>query len=138
MNKNIIIGILIVYLFFLSIYKEREMLGCKDNNPLDFLSGTPACDNSNNQHSRHIRHTKPKNVFDVYKRVVIWRRSFILSFLIVLIYHLIMDCTFEGIKMLTGIICGTFLIYFSFNFYQYHLDDYIEEEILNNYNITLK
>ena len=114
------------------------MLGCKDDSIFVFFSGTPACDNSNNQMSRLIREEKPNNFFDVYKRVVIWRRSFLLSLLIVLVYHKIMDCKYDGIKMFVSIICGTFFIYFSFNFYQYHLYDYMEEDINSMYNTSLK
>jgi hypothetical protein len=133
-----IFTVIITYMAILCVYKEREMLGCKDDNLFVFLSGTPACDNSNNQMSRLIREERPKNFFDVYKRVVIWRRSFLLSLLIVLVYHNVMDCKYDGIKMFVSIICGTFFIYFSFNFYQYHLYDYMEEDINSMYNTSLK
>jgi hypothetical protein len=132
-TKDKIIIVTLIYFIYVAIYKERESLGCKDINPLNILN--PPCDNANNQYSRTIREELPQNPFDVFNRIVIWRRSFILSIIIVLMYHLIIGTTFDGVKFMTGVIVGTFFIYFSFSFYKYHLDDYMYNEIMKNYTI---
>ena len=137
-NRDKVILVIIVYFTILALYKEREMLGCDDKNVIDVLTSNPPCNNSNNQLSRLIRNEKPKDFFTVYNRIVIWRRSFLLSLIIIVVYHNVMNFPFDGIKMLISVLTGTFFIYFSFNFYKYHLDDYIEEEVKKSYNISLK
>jgi len=135
-TKDKIIIILVIYFVYLSLFKERQSLGCKGDSLLTFLSSEPPCDNSDNQYSRIIREQKPENPFDVFNRIVIWRRSFLLSIIIIFIYQLISKADFDGSKFMSGVIIGTFFIYFSFNFYRYHLDDYIYKEIMKNYTIT--
>lgn len=137
-TRDKVVLVIIVYFAILALYKEREMLGCNDKSVIDVLTSNPDCDNSNNQLSRVIRTEKPKDFFTVYNRVVIWRKSFLLSLLIIIVYHNVMNCPFDGIKMLISIITGTFFIYFSFNFYKYHLYYYMEEEVKKTYNISLK
>lgn len=137
-TKDKIIIILIIYFTYLSLFKERQSLGCENDNFSNFLSSEPPCDNGDNQYSRIIREQKPTNPFIVFNRIVIWRRSFLLSLIIVCMYHLIIGTSFDGIKFMSGVIIGTFFIYFSFNFYRYHLDDYLYKEIMKNYTITPK
>lgn len=134
-KDKIIVGILL-YFIYVAVYKERESLGCQEVNPFDILK--PPCDNADNQYSYIIREEKPQNPFDVFNRIVLWRKSFILSIIIVSMYHLILKVDFDGVKFMSGVIIGTFFIYFSFNFYKYHLEDYIYKEILKNYTITPK
>jgi hypothetical protein len=136
--KDKIIIILAIYFVYLSLFKERQSLGCKDDNILKFLSSTPPCDNANNQYSRIIREERPQNPFDVFERIVLWRKSFLLSIIIVTIYHLLLEAEFNGVKFMGGVIIGTFFIYFSFNFYKYHLDYHLYKEIMKNYTITPK
>jgi len=137
-TKDKIIIILVIYFVYLSLFKERQSLGCKGDSLLHFLSSEPPCDNANNQYSLIIREERPQNPFSVFNRLVIWRRSFILSTIIVTMYHLLLEVEFNGVKFMGGIIVGTFFIYFSFNFYRYHLEDYLFNEIMKNYNITPK
>jgi hypothetical protein len=137
-TKDKIIIILVIYFVYLSLFKERQSLGCKGDSLLTFLSSEPPCDNSDNQYSRIIREERPQNPFSVFNRIVIWRKSFILSTIIVTMYHLLLEVEFNGVKFMCGIIVGTFFIYFSFNFYKYHLEDYLFNEIMKNYNITPK
>ena len=136
--KDIFIIILCIYFTYLALFKERQSLGCKDDNIKKFLSSEPPCDNADNQYSRIIREQKPENPFEVFNRIVIWRRSFLLSIIIIFIYQLISKADFDGSKFISGVIIGTFSIYFSFNFYRYHLDDYIYKEIMKNYTIAPK
>ena len=133
--RDKVIILLIVYFTILALYKERESLGCKDNSIIGFFTSNPPCDNYNNQYSRMLREDNLNNPFDVFDRIVIWRRSFILALFIILVYHFSMGYPFDGMKMLTSIIVGTFFIYFSFNFYKYHLDDYIYNEIKTSYKL---
>lgn len=136
--RDKVVILLLIYFSILALYKERESLGCKDNSIIGFLTSTPPCDNYNNQYSRIIREQRPKNPFDIFDRIVIWRRSFILSLLIVLVYHFSMGYPFESMKMLSSIIVGTFFIYFSFSFYKYHLDEYVYKDIIDTYDVKLK
>jgi hypothetical protein len=136
--KDKIIIILCIYFVFLSLFKERESLGCKGDSLLNFLLSNPPCDNSDNQYSRYIREERPRNPFKIFDRIVIWRRSFLLSVIIILIYHTLLEAEFDGVKFMSGVIIGTFFIYFSFNFYKYHLDYYLYEEIMKNYTIRPK
>ena len=133
--RDKVIILLIIYFAILAVFKERESLGCRHDNVLDFLSGTPPCDNSNNQYSRLIREEKPENPFEIFNRIVMWRRSFILSLIVITVYHFNMKYDFDGIKFLSSVIVGTFFIYFSFSFYKYHLDDYIYKEIMTSYKL---
>ncbi len=129
---------IIIYMGIVALYKERQLLGCNGKNFFTFLLGSNLCDNKNNEISLILREEKPKDFFRVYDRIVIWRRSYLLSTLIVLVYHYLNDCKFDSVKMLTGILCGTFFIYFSFSFYDYHLNKYIEEDVKRIYDIKLK
>ena len=136
--KDKIIIIVCIYFVFLSLFKERESLGCKGDSLLHFLSSNPPCDNSDNQYSRYIREERPRNPFDIFNRIVTWRKSFLLSIIVVMMYHLLLEAEFNGVKFMSGVIIGTFFIYFSFNFYKYHLDYYLYEEIMKNYTIRPK
>ena len=135
-TKDKIIVAILFYFIYVAIYKERQSLGCDYINPFNFLN--PPCNNADNQYSRIIREDKPQNPFEVFNRIVIWRKSIILSVIIVLIYHLIVKVDFDGVKFMSGVIIGTFFIYFSFNFYRYHLEEYLYKEIMKNYTITPK
>ena len=137
-TKDKIIIILIIYFTYISLFKERQSLGCKGDNLKTFLSSEPPCDNADNQYSRILREQKPEKPFEIFNRIVIWRRSFLLSIIIIFIYQLISKADFDGSKFISGVIIGTFFIYFSFNFYRYHLDDYIYKEIMKNYTISPK
>ena len=137
-TRDKVILVIIIYLSILSLYKEREMLGCDDKSIINVITSTPPCNNKNNELAKMIRNERPLDFFSVYNRVVIWRRSFLLSLLIIVVYHNVMNCPFDGIKMLVSILTGTFFIYFSFNFYKYHLYDYMDNEVRNNYTISLK
>jgi hypothetical protein len=134
--KDKIIIIVLIYFIYVAVYKERQSLGCEDTNPFNILN--PPCDNADNQYSRIIRKEIPQNPFSVFNRIVLWRKSFLLSIIIVTMYHLLIEAQFNGVKFMSGVIVGTFFIYFSFNFYKYHLDDYLHDEIMKNYTITPK
>jgi hypothetical protein len=136
--KDKIIIIVLIYFVYVAVYQERKLLGCKHKTAVDLFNLVSPCDEENNSYSSYIRNERPQNPFDVFERVVLWRKSFLLSIIIILMYNSIVGASFDGIKILSGVIIGTFFIYFSFNFYKYHLDYYIYNEIMKNYNITPK
>jgi hypothetical protein len=136
--KDKIIILIIIYFVYIAVYQERKLLGCKHKNAIDLFNLVSPCDEENNSYSSYIRQERPQNPFDVFERVVLWRKSFILSLVIILMYNAISGTSFDGIKFLSGVIIGTFFIYFSFNFYKYHLDYYIYKEIMKSYTITPK
>ena len=136
--KDMIIIIVLIYFVYVAVYQERKLLGCKHKTAVDLFNLVSPCDEENNSYSSYIRNERPQNPFDVFERVVLWRKSFLLSIIIILMYNSIVGASFDGIKILSGVIIGTFFIYFSFNFYKYHLDYYIYNEIMKNYNITPK
>jgi hypothetical protein len=135
---DIVIIIIIIYFIYISVYQERKLLGCKHETAVDLFNLVSPCDEENNSYSSYIRNERPQNPFDVFERVVLWRKSFLLSVTTILMYNTIVGAPFDGIKFLSGVIIGTFFIYFSFNFYKYHLDYYIYKEITKQYNITPK
>lgn len=137
-TKDKFVIILSIYFTYLAVFKERQSLGCKGDGIIAFLTSNPPCDNADNEYSRIIREEKPQNPFNIINRIVIWRKSFLLSIIIIFIYQVISKADFDGVKFLSGVIIGTFFIYFSFNFYRYHLDYYIYKEIMKNYTITPK
>ena len=132
LNEAIIV--LLLYLFGLCIYKEREMMGCDVSSLSGYFFGTPSCDNTKNHISKLV--PESENPFDPFHRVVLWRRCFVLSLLTVFIYHILMGVEFNGPKFLAAVVCGTFFIYFSFAFYHFHLDSYVEKDISKFYTIT--
>ena len=136
--KDMIIIIVLIYFVYVAVYQERKLLGCKHKTSVDLFNLVSPCDEENNSYSSYIRNELPQNPFDVFERVVLWRKSFLLSITIILMYNSIVGASFDGIKFLSGVIIGTFFIYFSFNFYKYHLDYYIYNEIMKNYNIIPK
>ena len=96
--KDKIIIIVLIYFIYVAVYKERQSLGCEDTNPFNILN--PPCDNADNQYSRIIRKEIPQNPFSVFNRIVLWRKSFLLSIIIVTMYHLLIEAQFNGVKPL--------------------------------------
>ena len=131
---KIVVIIVICYFLYVAVYQERRLLGCNQN-PFDII--TP-CKENDNSYSCDIRSQRPQNPFTVFEKVVYWRRSFILAVIIIITYNTLIEAPFNAIKFLFGVITATFFIYFSLNFYKFHLYDFIYDEILKNYDIKLK
>lgn len=109
---NVAIGAILLYFFVLAIFKEREMLGCQNGFSAIFLNN-PTCDNIN---------TNVVNSPDPLEEMVVWRRAYILAFAIIFIYNcLLFQSLRVNINTFFGIMVATFFIYFSTNFYHYHL-----------------
>jgi hypothetical protein len=71
---------------------------------------------------------QPENISRV---AVYWRRSYILSFIIVNIFNLVTGFKLDAKKVLIFIIISMLIIYFHFNFYSYHFYDNIYKVIKN-------
>ena len=135
--KDKIALIIVIFIVLISIYKESQMLGC-NNNLFKILTFDTNCKVENNHIIKYLHEHKPIDPLLSFDRVVFWRRSFIIAFSVYLIYYLIYDFKFDSVKMLIVLLSSTFVIYFSLNFYQFHLNYYIENEIRKMYEIKLK
>ena len=136
--KTIIISLVISVILIRAVKNEMDTLGCKRKiTDIRTFTDNSQCENENNQYSLMIRNNNSNNPFEVFERVVIWRRSFILSLIIISVYQITLN-TFDIIKYSSGVIISTFFIYFNFNYYRYHQDSYIYGEILKKYDISLK
>ncbi len=117
-----------------ALYKEREALGCPT------LPDGTDCDNAN---GKAIRGTDPqktdsletlfskiKKAADFADRWVMWRIALLISvpctFLIFLMLYKRIP---TEIELLTSIFVITALIYFTLNFYKFHLINYAEKNI---------
>ncbi len=126
-DKTLIV--ILLYFFIMAFLKEREDLGCKNN--LQSVLFTSGCDNSEGVLPRKIRE-KPGEVFKLKNVAVYWRKSFLFISIILLLYtSLILKLSVtDNVKQLfVGVLIGTLLIYFSYNFYEYHQTDYVYNEI---------
>lgn len=139
---SVLVLLLFLYILILSIYKEREMLGCMVNGKVsdiikNVFTMTPKCDNSQNEYSKMILSTPPSDPFTIYSKIVIWRRCFILSTIIIGMYHILIGCPFDTSKIFMAVILGMIVLYLSFNFYTTHLLNYINADIKKMYTIEL-
>ena len=127
MNINyteIFLTLVVLYIFIYALLKEREMLGCQ-NSLNAILLNKPIC---NNEKSPLI--SKINGESDASTNIVYWRRAYILSVLIIIIYTaLYCNKLVMNWKVFVGILISTFFIYFSLNFYDYHLNRYIYAKI---------
>jgi len=118
------------------------MLGCMVNGKVsdiikNVFTMTPKCDNSQNEYSKMILSTPPSDPFTIYSKIVIWRRCFILSTIIIGMYHILIGCPFDTSKIFMAVILGMIVLYLSFNFYTTHLLNYINADIKKMYTIEL-
>lgn len=124
-----------IFIFIIyAIYKERQFLGCKN------IPDGSDCDNAN---GKAVKGTQPlvgdstqtlldKIDFaaDYHDREVVWRRSVIFSFIAIILYAYLIYFSFpSAYHLLCGILVMSATMYFSFNFYKYHMSDYIKNNI---------
>jgi hypothetical protein len=128
------IYIVIIIIILFAIYKERQALGCPN-----IPDGTD-CDNAN---GKAVKGTKPSNndsnnvIYEkiilgskVSERMVTWRLSLLLSFFCVFIMYFFMYQRIPLEKELAiGMFVITAIVYFTLNFYKFHLYDYVENNI---------
>jgi hypothetical protein len=132
----LLIGILLLYV----LYKERQALGCKT------IPDGSDCDNANGKAVKgtepHPRDTIEKLYSKIEKaskfmdRWVMWRMALLLSFVcIMLIYFFLYQRIPTEEELVVGMFIITSLLYFTMNFYKFHLVHHIEKNIksaLNN------
>jgi hypothetical protein len=135
----IYIGIILIVLFV--IHKERQALGCETILPFG-----RDCNNANGKvvlGTRGNPNDSVKTLEDRIKygsksmdRFVVWRLGVIIGFIgTILTYYILYQRFPTEIELVVGILIITFLIYFSFGFYNYHLFSFIERN--TSYNIDL-
>lgn len=122
----------IIYLY--ALYKERQALGCPD------IPNGKDCDNAN---GKAVKGTMPvvadtnstilnkmEEAANFSNRWVMWRIGFVISLPCIVLIYFILDGKFPTSKEL---VVGTFVIsaivYFTFNFYKFHLINYVQNNI---------
>ena len=126
---------LIIFLFVIyALYKERQFLGCKT------IPDGSDCDNPN---GKAVKGSEPLSSDDSQTllnkidfaskytdREVVWRRSVIFSFIAIVMYAYLIYAAFpSAYHLFCGILIMAAVMYFSFNFYKYHMSDYIKNNI---------
>jgi hypothetical protein len=134
-----IIYILIFTGFVYAFLKERSMLGCP------MLYGE-----CNNDIAKPLKNTMPSRSDDISslfnkiikasswtRNTVYWRRSYIISFMVIIAYSWIFNSRFPTEReLLLGMFVLFSILCFSFNFYQFHLNNVAEERIENLINLS--
>jgi hypothetical protein len=115
--------IITIYLFILSFLKERQLLGCS-NHPVAIIFNNPVCDNVGSPIISKLRNKKI-TMKEAYDDVVLWRRAYLLSFVIVMLNNAFGGKYDIDWGVLNNILISSFVLYFSYNFYDYHLYRYI-------------
>ena len=130
----------LVIIVIYAVYKERQALGCPtvpngtdcDNANGKAIKGTQATVNDSNT-TLLFKINKASEFTDKW---VIWRLALILSMFCVLTIFFILYQRFpEEQELFVGMFVITALVYFTFNFYQFHLMDYIKQNIQMATNI---
>lgn len=78
--------------------------------------------------SKFCEDPQPENISRV---AVYWRRSYLLSFIIINIFNLTIGFKLDAKKVLIFILISMLIIYFHFNFYSYHFYDNIYKVMKN-------
>lgn len=132
MELKFVICFTIFYLYVL--YKERQALGCPD-----IPNGTD-CDNAN---GKAVKGTDPLPsdstavIFDKIQKAanfgdrwVMWRIGMLISVpCVLLIYFIITGALPKEKELVVGTFVITALVYFTLNFYKFHLINYIQRNI---------
>jgi hypothetical protein len=125
-----IIGAILIY----AIYKERQALGCPT-----FPDGRD-CDNANGKaltgtepfphDSPYELEAKIRKASAFMERWVVWRFSVILSFCSVMISMFFIHQRIPTeTELAIGMFVSSTLIYFTMNFYRFHMGRYVEENV---------
>jgi hypothetical protein len=126
----ILVGIFFLY----ALYKERQALGCRN------IPNGVDCDNRNGKVVRgttpNSRDT-PEELFDKLKLLseshqefVAWRISFMISVIsTIIIFFVCFKRLPTEVELISCIFVFFSLVYFSFNFYGYHVWRYVSQNI---------
>ena len=131
-----IIAILLIY----AILKEREALGCPS---------LPDIGDCNNEIGRAVYGTKPSssdNNETLYSKIdraaaynnrfVFWRVAFIISFIgAFIVWFILFRRIPNQVELVVIMLVFSSIIYFTNNFYKFHLSDYIKRNISKSVEI---
>lgn len=124
-----------------ALYKERQALGCPN-----IPNGTD-CDNANGKavkgtnplltDSLEILFKKIKEAADFADKWVMWRIAFLISVpAILLIYYFTYHRLPDEKEMLIGMFVITAMVYFTLNFYKFHLINHAQKNIDDGVDIV--
>ena len=134
-----IVYIIIITVLIYAFLKERTMLGCPmlhgecNNNIAKPLSGSSPSrtDDINTLFAKLLKASSWT------RNTVYWRRSYIISFISIVAYSWVFNSRFPTEReLLLGLFILFSILCFSFNFYQFHLNNVAEERIENIINIA--
>lgn len=134
------IYLLVVVALFYTLFKERQSLGCPD------IPNGDDCDNAN---CKAVRGTKPypqdptpiiyekmRKAADFADQWVVWRFSFILATVsVIAIYFFLYQRLPDERELLISIFVIATVVYFTFNFYKFHLINYARDNIVDGIKI---
>lgn len=123
----------IVFLIF-ALWKERQALGCPEG--LTFAD----CDNADGKaikgtksspsDSTDVVVAKVKKAADFGDRWVMWRIGFLVSFpCVMLMFFFLQHRAPNDRELVVSMFVITALVYFTFNFYKFHLINYAQNNI---------
>jgi RsiW-degrading membrane proteinase PrsW (M82 family) len=128
------IYILIFAFVLFALYKERQALGCRD---------IPDGSDCNNAEGKAIKGTKPlstdstsvvyqkiRKAADFSDRWVMWRIGILISFVCIIFITFFLRNSFPDPKeLMVGMFVITAIVYFTMNFYKFHLINYARDNI---------
>jgi hypothetical protein len=135
MRSEYIFYLVFAGLYLFALYKERQALGCPN------IPDGRDCDNSNGKavkgteplptDSTNIVAQKMKKAADFGDRWVMWRLSFLLSVPCIFLITYMLKGTYvpEPKELVVGSFVITALVYFTLNFYKFHLINHIRNNI---------
>lgn len=127
-----IVYILVCFVLIYIVLKERAMLGCKGLiEDCDNYSGKPFINTKPLETDSTAELFEKLSKTSAYtKQVVYWRRAYLLAFIIVLVVFWITYIRWPSEReLVVGMFIVFAVIYFSFNFYQFHLNAIAENRI---------
>lgn len=126
--------IILVVVLLYALYKEHQALGC---------DAVITCQDCDNQNGKAVIGTKPSildSTEEIYAKIdkaasytdrfVTWRICYIVGFLAAIIIAFILYQTLPTeLELLIILLTVGILLYFTFNFYNFHLVKHIEKNI---------
>lgn len=126
----VLIGVAFVY----ALYKERQALGCPD------IPNGEDCDNANGKAVKGTRPSTTDSTPEVFEKIrkaadfadrwVVWRIAFLLAIpCVLLIYFFLYQGYPKEHEILVGLFVIGSVVYFTLNFYKFHLINYVKNNI---------
>jgi hypothetical protein len=123
---------LIAVIFVYALYKERQALGCRtipngvdcDNRNGKVVKGTTPSLND----STEVLLAKLEKIAHAHEEFVAWRISFMLAVVAtLLVFYVCFQRLPSEVETMCSVLAIFSIIYFSFNFYNYHVWRYISQ-----------